>query len=159
MAHTQENKYAKSPTIINKKARFNYEVLETVEAGIILLGTEVKSAREGKVSLDEAYIRFIGETPCLVGANIAEYEKASHTTHEPLRRRPLLLHKRESRRLLTRVKEKGLTLVPLKFYFNARGYAKLLVGLARGKALHDKRKSIRDRDMKRDMDRQMRKFR
>ncbi len=159
MAVKQERKANTTPTINNKKSRFNFDILETVEAGLMLVGTEVKSVRAGKVSLEESYIRIIRNEPYLVGANIQPYDNASHDNHDPIRNRKLLLHKAEIKRLLAKVQEKHLTIVPLRMYFNSRGLAKIKIGLAKGKALHDKRRSIRDRDQKRDVERQMRKYR
>jgi SsrA-binding protein len=144
--------------ISNKKARFNYDILETCEAGLILVGSEVKSLRAGQASIEEAYVRFIEEKPWLVGATISPYEKAHQENHDPNRPRQLLMHRREIHRWLGKVKERGLTIVPLKLYFGPRGFAKVQVALAKGKAMHDKRKQIRDRDMRRDLDRQMRKY-
>lgn len=146
-------------TIVNKKARFNYDIIETYEAGLILLGSEVKSLRAGHATLSEGYVRFIDDAPWLIGANIAQYDKAHQQNHDPDRSRKLLIHRREIKRWLGKVKEKGLTIVPLKLYFNARGFAKLQIGLAKGRAVHDKRRQIKDRDQRRDLERQSRKYR
>lgn len=159
MSGKQGNKSTSTPTVTNKKARFNYDVIETYEAGLILEGSEVKSLRQGMASLGEAYVRIIADEAWLVGATISPYEQAGRDNHDPDRRRKVLLHRREIKRLLGKVREKGLTIVPLKLYFSGRGYAKLLIGLARGKAVRDKRRHIRDRDVKRDMARQMKKYR
>lgn len=141
--------------IRNKKAFYQYHVLEKVEAGIALQGTEVKSIRDGKISLTESYARVDGTEVFLVGCHIPEYRPGSWTNHDPLRKRKLLLHRREIRKLRARVEEKGLTLVPLRLYFNKRGYAKVEIGVCRGKRLHDKRESMKARDAERDIRRQM----
>jgi SsrA-binding protein len=139
----------------NRKARHNYHVLDTLECGIVLAGSEVKSLRAGGLSLDEAYGRVEGEEVWLVGANIAEYSYSHDQNHVPKRRRKLLMHRREVRKFAGQAFEKGLTLVPLKMYFK-QGRAKVLLGICRGKQKHDKRSSIKDRETKRDIDRAMR---
>jgi SsrA-binding protein len=139
----------------NRKARHNYTVLDTLECGIILVGSEVKSLRAGGLSLDEAYGRVEGEEVWLVGANIAEYNYSHALNHEPKRRRKLLMHRREVRKFAGQAFEKGLTLVPLKMYFK-EGRAKVLLGICKGKQKHDKRESIKQRDTKREIDRAMR---
>jgi len=158
MANKQVGTASGTAVIVNKKARFNYDIIETYEAGLVLTGTEVKSLRAGRASVGEAYVRVIRSQAWLVGATIATYENAGKNNHDPDRDRKLLLHRREINRLSGKVMEKGLTIVPLKIYFGPRGYAKILVGLARGKAVHDKRRAIKDRDMRRDVERQMRKY-
>lgn len=139
----------------NRKARHNYLVLDTLECGITLVGSEVKSLRSGQLSLDEAYGRVEGGEVWLVGANIAEYTFSHALNHEPKRRRKLLMHRREARKFAGQALEKGLTLVPLKMYFK-EGRAKVLMGLCRGKQKHDKRDAMKQKDMKRDIDRAMR---
>ncbi len=139
----------------NRKARHNYHVLDTLECGIALAGSEVKSLRAGGLSLDEAYGRVEGDEVWLVGANIAEYSYSHDLNHVPKRRRKLLMHRREIRKFAGQAFEKGLTLVPLKMYFK-QGRAKVLMGICRGKQKHDKRASIKDRESKRDIDRAMR---
>jgi SsrA-binding protein len=139
----------------NRKARHNYTVLDTLECGIALVGSEVKSLRSGGLSLDEAYGRVDGDEVWLVGANIAEYTYSHALNHEPKRRRKLLLHRREIKKFAGQAYEKGLTLVPLKVYFK-QGRAKVLLGICKGKQKHDKRESIKNRDLKRDIDRAMR---
>ena len=134
------------PVAVNKKARFDFEVLDTLEAGLILKGTEVKSVREGKLSLDEAYARFQKDRLFLIGTYIAEYTQANVWNHETKRRRECLLHKKELRRLKDTMGQKGLTLVPLRVYFNERGYAKVLLGLCKGRAKGDKRQALRKKD-------------
>jgi len=143
--------------IKNKKARFNYEILETFEAGIVLHGTEVKSLRLKKVSIQESYARIINGEVFIIGLNISTYEMGNRFNHEPARERKLLLHKKEIKKLIGKVQEKGFTLVPMKIYFK-NGRAKLLIGLGRGKATYDKRKTIKERDAKRDMQRDMKKY-
>jgi SsrA-binding protein len=140
----------------NRKARHEYEVLDTLECGLMLQGSEVKSLRGGKVSLDEAYGRVKDDGLWLVGCEIPEYTQASIWNHVPKRPRKLLIHKREVLKFANKAKEKGLTLVPLKLYFNERGYAKVLLGLCKGKKLHDKRDTLKKADMKRDIDRALR---
>jgi len=139
----------------NRKARHNYTVLDSLECGIALVGSEVKSLRSGGLSLDEAYGRVDGDEVWLVNANIAEYNFSHALNHEPKRRRKLLMHRREMRKFAGQALEKGLTLVPLKMYFK-EGRAKVLLGICKGKQKQDKRDSIKDRDMKRDIDRAMR---
>lgn len=141
----------------NKKARFEYEILDTYEAGIVLKGTEVKSIRQKKVNIQESYARIHKGEVYLVGMNISLYEKANFFNHEPLRERKLLLHKYEIKKLIGKLNERGYTLVPLKMYIK-NGKVKLELGLARGKNTHDKRRTIQDRDMKRDMQREIKKY-
>ena len=140
----------------NRKARHRFSVLDTLECGIALTGSEVKSLRGGKVSLDEAYGRVKNGEAWLVGCDIPEYPNATLWNHEPKRARKLLMHRREMDRFAARAKEKGLTLVPLRLYFNERGIAKVLLGLCRGKQLHDKREDLKKAAVKREMDRAMR---
>ena len=127
----------------NRRAGFKFEILEQVEAGIALKGTEVKTLRTGTVSLDEAYVKIEGEEIFLVGAHIDEYSFGNRLNHEPRRRRKLLLHRREVQRWKARAGEKGYTMVPLSLYFNERNIAKLAIALCRGKKIHDKRAAER----------------
>lgn len=143
----------------NRKVRHSYEILETIECGMILRGSEVKSLRNGKCQLEEAYGRIKEDKLWLVGCNIAEYPQASVWNHEPKRQRQLLVHKREMLRFIRKAKEKGLTLVPLKMYFNQRGIAKCEIALCRGLKLHDKREKMKKADAKRDMERAVRRKR
>jgi len=136
----------------NRKARFEYFISDTYEAGLVLRGTEIKSIRQGKMSLQEAYVRTDGEEAWLVGAHIAPYDQASYVQHDPTRDRKLLLHKKEIRQLWNAIRIKGMTIVPLRVYLKA-GRAKLEVGVARGKKQYDKRESIKERDMKREISR------
>ena len=123
----------------NRRARHDYEILETYEAGLLLRGTEVKSLRAGQVDFTGSFAHFEGEELFLENLYIAPYEKGSYTNHDPRRLRKLLLHRHELDKLRSRVEQKGLTVVPLKIYFNDRGYAKLLLGLARGKRAYQKK--------------------
>lgn len=140
----------------NRKARFNYFIDETLEAGIMLAGTEVKSLREGRADISESYAADQDGELFLVNAYIPEYKAGNRFNHETRRPRKLLLHKREINKLAGGIKRAGTTIVALKIYFNERGKAKVLLGLARGKRQHDKRAAIKDRDWKRDQARLMR---
>lgn len=139
----------------NKKARHDYFIEETYEAGIVLTGTEIKSARLGKVSIKESYARIEKEEMMIYGMNISLYEQGNRFNVDPLRPRKLLLHKREIRKLIGATKLKGLTLVPLTMYINEAGLAKLEIALARGKKNYDKRDAIAKRDASRNMERAM----
>ncbi len=136
----------------NKRARHEYHVLDTYEAGIALVGTEVKSLREGAIVLKDCYAEIRDGNIYLVGAHIAPYAQGNIYNHEPERRRRLLMHKREIVKLAQQVQEKGFTLIPLKVYFK-QGKAKLELGLCRGKHTFDKREAIQDREVKRELDR------
>ena len=146
-----------SKTIIaqNRKARFEYELLEVFEAGIVLTGSEIKSIRTGKASINEAFAGPMDGAIWLFNAHIAEYPNAGIYQHKPTQPRKLLLHAREIDKLLGKTKEKGLTLIPLSMFFNKRGYCKVELALGKGKKLHDKRDTIKDRDWKRDQARLM----
>lgn len=145
-----------TPVIKNKKATFNYHILDTYECGIVLVGSEVKSLRSGKASLEEAYAMIRDGEVFLRDCNISPYPQASYKPHEPTRERKLLLHRREIRKLHQKVSQRGLTLIPLKMYFNERGRVKVVIGLAQGKKTHDKRQDIKKREHRRDMERAMR---
>lgn len=138
---------------VNKKARFDYHIDEVFEAGLVLTGSEVKSLRLGRVQLREAYAAIERGEAFLHQAHIAPYEKAGNFGHEPTRVRKLLLHRKEISSLLGSVRQKGVTLVPLRLYFNDRGVAKIELGLGRGKKKYDKRAAIAERDAKRAIDR------
>jgi SsrA-binding protein len=140
----------------NRKARFHYEIGQTFEAGIALTGTEVKSLRGGKATIAESYAGEMGGEMFLFNAYIPEYLEANRFNHETRRPRKLLLHKREVNKLLGAVQREGMTVVPLKVYFNDRGRAKVELALARGKKLHDKRETERARDWQREQGRLMR---
>ena len=139
----------------NRKDSHDFLVLDTLECGMVLVGSEVKSLRAGKVSLEEAYARVREDEVWLVGCDIPVYAEANRFNHAPRRPRKLLLHRREIKRFADRAREKGLTLVPLKMYFK-EGRAKLLLGLCRGKQLHDKRQTMKQAQAKRDIQRAMR---
>ena len=147
---------AKTLVAQNRKARHNYIIEETLEAGIVLMGTEVKSLRAGRASIGEAYAADEGGQLYLLNAHIPEYAAASRFNHAPKRPRKLLVHSRELRRLLGQVQREGYTLVPLRLYFNARGIAKVELGLARGKRKVDKRETEKKRDWQREKARLMR---
>jgi SsrA-binding protein len=143
-----------SPSICrNRKAHFRFELLERLECGLVLRGSEVKSLREGRASLEEAYIRIEDDGLWLIGCHIAAYTFDTSGRYDPLRRRKLLVHARELRKLAPKVEQKGLTLVPLRLYFNSRGIAKVEIALARGKRLADKRQTLKEREHRREMDR------
>ncbi len=135
----------------NKKAYFNYEILERYEAGISLLGSEVKSIREGRVSLKESYADIRGSEIFLVNCHISPYEAANRFNHDPMRERRLLLHRREINRLTGKVREKGLTLIPTKILFNDKGRVKAEIALAKGKRAYQKKEAIKERDREREM--------
>ena len=138
---------------LNRKARYEYFIDETFEAGLVQTGTEIKSVRANKVNLAGSYARVERGEAWLIGAHIAPYEQASRENHDPKRTRKLLLHRREIDEIIGRAKQKGQTIVPLRLYIS-RGRAKLELGLARGKQLHDKRRDIADRDAKREVARE-----
>jgi SsrA-binding protein len=142
----------------NRQARFLYEIIETYEAGVSLLGTEVKSIRGGKVNLKDGYAIIRHGEAWLFNVHISPYEAGgTYFNHEPLRNRKLLLHRKEINQLIGQVEQKGLTLVPLKLYFK-NGKIKVSIGLARGKKLHDKRESIKRREDQRDMARALKRY-
>ena len=140
----------------NRKARYNYEIEDTIEAGIVLTGSEVKSLRSGKANIAESYASNEDGELFLINAHIADYFGAARDGHEPRRPRKLLLHKREMARLLGAIQRQGMTLIPLRLYFNKRGIAKLLLGLGRGKKVFDKRETEKRRDWDRQKGRLMR---
>ena len=139
----------------NRKAFHNYSIEEKIEAGLILKGTEVKSLREGRVNLREAYATVAQGKAVLHNCHIGEYSHGNIMNHEPLRTRGLLLHKKQIQKLTGQVQQKGLTIVPLRIYFNLRGTAKIELGLARGKKHYDRRESVKKREAGRDMERAM----
>ncbi len=140
----------------NRKAKHKYEILQTVECGMLLMGSEVKSMRQGTLSIDEAYIRIKGKELWLIGSDIAHYKNAGMWNHDPRRPRKLLVHSREFDLFAGRALERGLTLIPLQVYFNERGIAKCVMALVKGKKLHDKREAMKERDTKRGLQRAMR---
>lgn len=139
----------------NKKARFDYTITDTFEAGLVLTGTEVKSLRNGKANIRDAYAAVHGEEIWLINAHIDVYKQGNRFNHEPLRHRKLLLKKREINKLIGALKTKGVTLIPLNMFFNARGIAKIEMGIATGKKKHEKREAIKERDWKREQSRAM----
>ena len=139
----------------NRKAHFNYDILETYEAGLVLRGTEVKALRDGRADLKESYARIERDEAWLLGCHISPYAQGNRANHDPLRPRKLLLHRAEISRLLGKIMEKGLTLVPLRLYFK-EGRVKVELGLARGRKTLDKRHVIREREERREMDRAIR---
>ena len=157
-AKSNKNKEKKGPIAVNKKALMNFEIIEKFEAGLSLLGTEVKSLRIGAADLSGSYARIDGEQCWLCGTSINQYQQAGARPHDPTRKRKLLLHKAEIRKIKIKLEQRGFTFVPLKIYFNDRGFAKIELGLARGKRQYDKRKTITERDQKRELDRNMKKY-
>ncbi len=155
----KSSKHKSGAAAVNKKAYRNFELIERFEAGLELLGTEVKSLRAGQADLNGSYARISGGECWLVGASIAQYQQASISNHEPTRNRKLLLHKGEIRKITIKLEQRGFTLVPLRIYFSDRGLAKTELALARGKRQYDKRQAITERDRKRDVDRSMKKYR
>ena len=146
---------AEQTVAVNRKARHEYSIEETFEAGIALTGTEIKSIRAGKANLQDAYARVENGEAWLIGATIAPYEGGNRYNHEPRRTRKLLLHRSEIDELMGRASAKGLTIVPLRLYITRKGHAKVELGLARGKQLHDRRRDIAARDARRDLDREL----
>lgn len=144
--------------IRNKKAYFEYHILEKYDAGIKLLGTEIKSIREGKANINDAFCSFLSDGLYVRNMHIAEYSHGSFYNHESKRDRPLLLKKKELTKLKTKVEEKGLTIIPLKIFINERGFAKLEIGLAQGKKTYDKRETMKDRDAKVEIGRVMKTY-
>ena len=144
---------------VNKKAFHDYEIVEKYDAGIILLGSEVKSIREGRVNLKDSYVEIKGREAFLVSAHIAAYSNASYNNHEPERTRKLLLHKQELGKLDRKVRTRGITIVPLRMYFTPKGLVKVEIAIVRGKRLYDKKQKIKEDDMRREMDREMKPYR
>jgi SsrA-binding protein len=157
-AKSQKDKNKHGPVAVNKKAYGNFELVDKFEAGLSLLGSEVKSLRAGTVDLSGSYARIDSDQCWLIGASISQYQQAGSRQHEPTRKRKLLLHKTEIRRIKTKLEQRGFTFVPLRIYFNDRGFAKIELALARGKRKYDKRQSITEREQKRDVDRNMKKY-
>ena len=144
---------SKNIEIVNRKAKFEFKFLSEFEAGIVLTGTEVKSVKEGKANISDAFCYFNNGELFVKNLHIAEYKLGSHNNHEPKRERKLLLNRHELKKLERRVQEKGMTIVPYRLYFSERGMIKLEVILAEGKKSYDKRQSIKEKDLKRDMER------
>lgn len=153
MAKEKET-FAKTVNIRNKRATFEFQLLDTYVAGIMLTGTEIKSVRQSRVSLQDAYCYFSGDALFVKGMNIAHYGEGTHYNHDPLRERKLLLQKKELKKLGNKLLDVGLTIVPLRLFINDRGFAKLEISLAKGKKLYDKREDIKSRDVSREMERE-----
>ncbi len=140
---------------LNRRARHEFTIDDTFEAGLVLTGTEIKSIRAGKANLADAYVRIDRGEAWLIGMHVAPWETGNRTNHEPKRTRKLLLHRAEITQLLSKTKQKGQTMVPLRLYITGRGRCKVEVALARGKQLHDRRRDIADRDARRDVAREL----
>lgn len=143
---------------VNRKARHDYEVVEKFEAGISLTGSEVKAIREGKVNLKDSFVDLRNMEALLINAHIGLYSNASYNNHEPLRTRKLLLNKRELHKLDKRVKNRGLTIIPLRMYFNQKGRVKVEIALAKGKREYDKKQKLKERDIKREVERELKNY-
>jgi SsrA-binding protein len=150
---SKAQRFSNDINIRNRQAGFEYELLDKYVAGLILKGTEIKSIREGKVNLQDGYCYFNNGELFVKGINITPYAQGTHYNHEGTRERKLLLKRSEIKKLEGRIEEKGLTLVPTRLFINDRGFAKLEIAVGRGKKLHDKRDSIREREAKRDLNR------
>lgn len=148
-----KQRFAKDINIKNRQASYEYELLDKYIAGIVLTGTEIKSIREGKVNLQDGYGYFNNGELFVKGVNISPYAQGTHYNHPPTRERKLLLKRSELKKLEARTEEKGLTLVPTRLFINDRGLAKMEIAVGRGKKLHDKRDSIKERDARRELDR------
>ncbi len=147
------NKKAKKIEVVNRRATHEYKFIDKYEAGIVLQGTEIKAIRGGKISLSDAYCYFDNGELYVKSMYISEYENGTYANHDPRRTRKLLLKRAELRKLERRVKERGFTIVPYRLYLTDRGFAKLEIALAQGKAVYDKRQSIKEKDTKRELDR------
>jgi SsrA-binding protein len=147
-------KSRQTPSMVNRRAFHDFEILEKFEAGLMLQGTEVKSVRDGRISFKDSYAKVIDDALWMVNLHINEYDHGTAWNHDPVRPRKLLLHKREIKRLIGKIEEQGLTLVPLSVFFK-NGFAKVELGLARGRKLFDKRKEIAKRDVNRDIQREL----
>lgn len=145
------DRFSNTVNIRNRQASFQYELIDKYVTGLVLKGTEIKSIREGKVNLQDGYVYFSNDEAFVKGINITPFAQGTHYNHEAARERKLLLKKSEIRKLRARTEEKGLTIVPLRLFINDRGYAKLEIAVARGKKLHDKRESIKEKDIKREL--------
>lgn len=150
-----EKKNNNTVNIKNKRAEHEFFLMDTLTAGLVLTGTEIKSIRNGKASLADAYCMFKGTELFVVGMHIAEYDKGTYNNHDPKRDRKLLLTARELRKMKNKVQEKGLTIIPILLYINEKGLAKLDIALARGKHYYDKRETLKNKDSKRDVEKQL----
>ena len=143
----------------NRKAKRDYEILETYEAGIELRGTEVKSIREGRININDSFVRAKDGELFLVGAHISPYHHGTAFNHDPLRQRKLLLHRKEIDRIISRIREKRLTVIPLKVYFNKRGKVKVEIAVARGRKAYEKKQKLKEKDIEREMKAELKKWR
>ena len=143
---------------VNKKAFHDYEIIEKYDAGIALLGSEVKSIREGRVSFKDSYVEIRSQEAFLVSTHIAAYPNATYNNHEPERVRKLLLHRQELKKLDRKIKTRGITIVPLRMYLTPKGLVKIEIALAKGKRLYDKKQKIKEKDIQRDVDREMKRY-
>jgi SsrA-binding protein len=143
---------------VNRKAFHDYEILEKHEAGMMLKGSEVKSIREGKVNLKDSYVEIRFQEAFLLNSHISQYSNASYNNHEPERERKLLLHKQELLKLDRKVKTKGVTIIPLRMYFTTKGRVKIEIALVKGKRAYDKKQAIKERDIRREADRELRDY-
>ncbi len=144
--------------VINKKAYHDYEIIEKFEAGMVLVGSEVKSLREGRISLKDSYINMKNGEAFLVKAHISPYSNASYNNHDPERQRKLLLHRQELKKLDKKVKTRGVSIVPLRLYFNNKGIIKIEIALGKGKREYEKKQKIKNRDIERDVQRELKRF-
>jgi len=148
-----KQRFSNDISIKNRQATYQYEILDTYVAGMVLRGTEIKSIREGKANLQEGHCYFNNGELFTKGISVTPYDQGTHYNHEAARERKLLLKGAELRRLEAKSEEKGLTIVPLRLFINSRGYAKLEIALAKGKKIHDKRENIKEKDLKRELSR------
>ncbi|MFY0625719.1 MAG: SsrA-binding protein SmpB [Reichenbachiella sp.] len=148
-----KGRFSNSINIRNKKANFEFEFIDKYVSGLVLKGTEIKSIKEGKASLQEAYCFLNNNEMFIKGMHISVYEQGTVYNHDPIRERKLLLNKQEIAKIAKKSQEKGLTIIPIRLYINERGYAKLEIALAKGKKIHDKRDSIKEKDVKRELER------
>jgi len=148
-----KKRFSNDINIKNRKASYEFAFIDKYVAGIVLKGTEIKSIKEGKASLQEAYCHIFREEMYIKGMHIAEFNEGTFNNHEPVRERKLLLEKKEIQKIDSKFKEKGLSIVPLRLFVNKRGFAKIEIALAKGKKIYDKRDSIKERDVKREIDR------
>lgn len=153
------SKFTPNINITNRRAGFNFFITDSWEAGIILTGTEIKAIRQGKASLNDAYCFFKNEDLWVKNLHISEYDDGGYSNHAPKRDRKLLLHRHQLRKIQSKLKEKGVTLIPVRLYISDRGFAKLELGLARGKKLFDKRETIKQAEAKRELGRVMKRGR
>ena len=153
MANKDKSRFSNSINIKNRRASYEYELIDKYVAGMQLMGTEIKSIREGKATLADAYCYFRNEELWVKQMHITPYAQGTHYNHDQTRERKLLLNKKELSKLLAKTEEKGMSIVPTRLFINERGFAKLEIALARGKKIHDKRDSIKEKDVKRDLKR------